>query len=331
MKRRNRLVFRESIMRLIFAVVGIVCGLLVAAPARSETYPDHPVKLVVPFPAGSSTDQIARLIGKELELTLGQPFIVENKAGAAGSIAANYVAKSTPDGYTLLLTTNSLALDVSLFDKLPYDPVSDFAPIARIGFTGFVAMVRPDSPAKTMADLIALARAQPGKLSAGHSGSGSQVSLALLNSMANINIISVPYHGVPQAVTDLLGGSVYSAFVDLGNARALARSGQLIALGETLPRRTDLAPGVPAIAETLPGYDVSAWFGLVAPAGTPQAIVGKLYDSTASVLAKPDLRDGIGLTGTDVSTLDPSNFAQFIKSEIPKWAKLVKLSRIHAE
>jgi tripartite-type tricarboxylate transporter receptor subunit TctC len=323
--------FRKLAMRRTFAVLGIMCGLLVAAPALSETYPDRPVKLVVPFPPGSSTDQIARLIGNKLQQALGQPFVVENRAGAAGSVAANYVAKSTPDGYTLLVTTNSLALDVSLFDKLPYDPVSDFAPVARIGFTGFVAMVRPDSPAKTVADLIALARAQPGMLSAGHSGSGSQVSLALLSSMANVNIVGVPYRGVPQAVTDLLGGSIYCAFVDLGNAAALTKSGQLIPLGETLPRRTDLAPGVPTIAETLPGYEVSAWFGLVAPAGTPQSIIRVLHDSTVSVLAMPDVRDAIGLTGTEVATLDPSSFAQFIKSEIPKWAKLVKLSGIHAE
>lgn len=318
-------------MHRILPVAGAACSLLFAAPAWSATYPDHPVKLVVPFTAGSSTDQVARIIGRELEAAFKQPFVVENRAGAAGSIAANYVAKSPSDGYTLLLTTNSLALDVSLFDKLPYDPVIDFSPVARIGFTGFVAMVRPDAAAKSIADLIAQARAQPGKLSAGHAGSGGQVSLALLNSMANVNIVSVPYRGVPQAVTDLLGGNLSSAFVDLGNAGTLAKNGQLVPLGETLSHRTNLAPGVPAIAETLPGYDVSAWFGLVAPAGTSQNIVNELYRLTTAALQKPDVADAMALTGTDIATLDPSEFAQFIKSEIPKWASLVKLSGIRPE
>ena len=320
------------IHRISVAAVGMVCSLLFAAVASGQTYPNRPVKLLVPFPAGSSTDQVARLLGNDLQKALGQPFVVDNRPGAQGSIAADAVAKSAPDGYKLLLTTNSpLAANVSLFKKLPYDPVKDFAPIARVGVTAFVVMVRPDFQAKTLAELIALARAQPGKLSGGYGGGGGQVSLALLKSMAKVDIVEVPYKGVPQALTDVLGGTVSFALVDLGNAAAQVKGGQLSALGVTLAKRTDLAPDVPAIAETLPGYELIAWFGLVAPAGTPEDIVGKLYDATVSALAKPDVRRGLATTGTDIATLDPSQFAGFIQSEIAKWAVLVKLAGMHAE
>jgi tripartite-type tricarboxylate transporter receptor subunit TctC len=318
--------------RFLLAAVGMVCGLMFAAAASGQTYPNHPVKLLVPFPAGSSTDQVARLLGNELQKALGQPFVVENKPGAQGSIAADAVAKSAPDGYTLLLTTNSpLAANVSLFKNLPYDPVKDFAPIARVGVTAFVVMVKLDFQAKTLAELIALARAQPGKLSGGYGGGGGQVSMAMLKSVAKVDVVDVPYKGVPQALTDVLGGTVDFALVDLGNAAAQVKGGRLNALGVTLAQRTELAPDVPAIAETLPGYEVTAWFGLVAAAGTPQDIVGKLYDATVSALAKPDVRQGLATTGTDIATLSPSQFARFIQSEIAKWAVLVKLAGMKAE
>jgi tripartite-type tricarboxylate transporter receptor subunit TctC len=318
--------------RFFLAAVGMVCSLMFAAAASGQTYPNRPVKLLVPFPAGSSTDQVARLLGNELQKALGQPFVVENKPGAQGSIAADAVAKSAPDGYTLLLTTNSpLAANVSLFKNLPYDPVKDFAPIARVGVTAFVVMVKLDFQAKTLVELIALARAQPGKLSGGYGGGGGQVSMAMLKSMAKVDIVDVPYKGVPQALTDVLGGTVDFALVDLGNAAAQVKGGRLNALGVTLAQRTELAPDVPAIAETLPGYEVTAWFGLVAAAGTPQDIVSRLYDATVSALAKPDMRQGLATTGTDIATLSPSQFARFIQSEIAKWAVLVKLAGMKAE
>jgi tripartite-type tricarboxylate transporter receptor subunit TctC len=320
-------------MRALFGVaVSVIWGLVFAATASAQPYPNHPVKLLVPFPAGSSTDQVARLLGNELQAELGAPFVVDNRPGAQGTVAADAVAKSAGDGYTLLLTTNSpLATDVSLFKTLPYDPVKDFAPIARIGVTAFVLMTRPDFKAKSLTELIDLAHAEPGKLSAGFGGGGGQVSQALFKSMTKADIVDVPYRGVPQAVVDTLGGTVSDAFVDLGNAAALAKSGQLKPLGQTLPQRTSLAPGVPAIAETLPGYQVVAWFGLVAPAGTPPDVVAKLYQATAAALDKPTIRQRIALTGTDVAVLGPSDFGAFIKSEIPRWAELVKLSGLKAE
>jgi tripartite-type tricarboxylate transporter receptor subunit TctC len=189
-------------MKLVLAALALAASL-----AQAQTYPAKPVKLIVPFPAGSATDQVARLTGAQLQDALKQPFIVENKPGAQGGIAAAEVAKSAPDGYTLLVTTNTpQAANVSLFKKLNYDPVKDFVPIARLGTTSFMLMVRPDFPAKNLKEFLAHVRAQPGKLSAGYGSSGSQVSLAMLKSMGKLEVVEVPYKGIPQAVTDTLGG-----------------------------------------------------------------------------------------------------------------------------
>jgi tripartite-type tricarboxylate transporter receptor subunit TctC len=314
--------------RLSVAAVGLM---LTVTGALAQTYPSRPVKMLVSFPPGSSTDQVARLLASELQMALGQPFIIENRVGGQGSVSADAVAKSAQDGYTLLLTTNSLAVTPSLFSKLPYDPIKDIAPVARIGFTAFVAMVRPDFKAQSMAELLAIAKAEPGKLSGGQGGSGGQVSVALLKSLAQVDILSVPYKGVPQAIIDVLGGQIDFAFIDLGNAAAQTRGGKLRALGVTLPNRTDLAPGVPTIGETVPGFEVTAWFALVAPAGTPPEIINKLYDATAAALAKPSVKQGIASTGTDVAPMGPAQFPEFLRSEIAKWKVLVKLADLHAE
>jgi tripartite-type tricarboxylate transporter receptor subunit TctC len=320
----------QILLRWLAAACAIV-ALVLPSTSMAQDYPSRPVKLLVPFPAASSTDQVARLLGAELQARLGEPFVPENKPGAQGTIAADALAKSNPDGYTLLLATNSIAASVSLFKTLPFDPIKDLQPIARIGFTGFVAMVRPDYEAKSMADLVALARKRPGTLTAGFGGGGGQVSQALLKSMANLDVVDVPYRGVPQAVTDLLGGNVSYAWVDLGNAGVLAQGGRLMPLGVTLPTRTDLAPGVPTIAETVPNFQLVAWFGLFAPAGTPPAIVEKLHEAVVASLDKPEIRKGLAITGTDIAPLDPQRFGAFLRDEIPRWAELVKLSGLKPE
>jgi tripartite-type tricarboxylate transporter receptor subunit TctC len=318
----------------------LVCSAALAAGAFAQTvpadsaqpYPTRPVRLIAPFPPGSNADTVARLIADPLQRALGQPFIVESKPGATGSIAADFVAKSAPDGYTLFVTTNSpLAVNGSLFKKLSYDPVKDFAPIARFGVTGFVVMVHPDFPAKTLAELIALAKSKPGTLSAGSGGAGGQVSVALLKSMAKLDIIDVPYRGVPQSITDLLGGTLSVGLIDLGNAIAQANAGKLRPLAVTLDAPTPLLPGVPTVAETLPGFEVVAWFGLVAPAATPPDIVAKLHDATMGGLAKPEVRAGFANSGNVVAPLGPADFSAFIQSEIAKWAILVKLAGLRPE
>jgi tripartite-type tricarboxylate transporter receptor subunit TctC len=311
----------------------VAAGLAVLAlGAHAQTYPARPVRLMVPFPAGSATDQIARLVGQQLQEELKQPFIVENKPGAQGAIAAAEVARAAPDGYTLLVTTNTpQAANVSLFKKLPYDPVRDFAPVARIGTTSFMLMVKADAPVKSFKEFLADARAKPGKLSAGYGSSGSQVSLAMLKSMGKLDVVDVPYKGIPQTITDVLGGTLSFTFVDLGNALAQAKGGKLRGLAVTSAKRTPLAPDVPAVAEELKGYELIAWFALMAPAGTPPEIVQRLHDVTVKGIGKAESKEKFAVIGTDVAPMNPGELGKFIQSEIAHWANLVKLAGIQPE
>jgi tripartite-type tricarboxylate transporter receptor subunit TctC len=303
-----------------------------ATCALAQPYPSRPVKLVVPFPAGSATDQVARVLGQQLQEVLKQPFVVENKAGAQGSIAAAEVARAAPDGYTLMVTTNTpQAANVSLFKKLNYDPVKDFAPIARLGTISFMLMVRADFPAQNLKQFLAHARANPGKLSAGYGSAGSQVSQAMLRSMAKIDFVDVPYKGLPQAITDVLGGSLAFTFADLANALAQQKGGKMRGLAVTSEKRSALAPAVPAIAEELPGYELIAWFALMAPAGTPPEIVARLYQITAAALAKPDIVARFAVIGTDVAPMNPEQLGAFIRSEIAKWARMTKEAGIEPQ
>ena len=307
-------------------------SLLFSFQVNAQSYPSKPVKLVVPFPAGSATDQIARVIGQELHAALGQPFVVDNKPGAQGTIAAEGVAKSAPDGLTLMVTTNTpQAAAVSLFKQLRYDPVKDFAPVARLGTISFMLMVRPDFPATNFKEFLAHVKANPGKFSAGYGSSGSQVSQAMLRSMAKLSFVDVPYKGIPQALTDVLGGSLAFTFVDLANALAQAKGGKLRGLAVTSEKRSSLASEVPAIAEELKGYELIAWFALVAPAGTPAEIVARLHEFTAKALAKPDIAAKFGTLGTDVGPMNPVELGAFIRSEIIKWAKLTKEAGIEPQ
>lgn len=309
-----------------------VLSILCSANAWSQAWPSRPVKLVVPFPAGSATDQIARVVGQQLQEALGQPFVVENKAGAQGGIAAAEVAKAAPDGYTLMVTTNTpQAANVSLFKKLSYDPVKDFSPIARLGTISFVLMVRPDFPAKNLKEFIAHAKANPGKLSGGYGSAGSQVSQAMLRSMAKIDFVDVPYKGLPQAITDVLGGSLSFTFADLANGLAQMKGGKLRPIAVTSEKRSRLAPDLPALAEELPGYELIAWFALMAPAGTSPDTVARLHKIVDASLAKPDVAARFAALGTDVAPMNPQQLAAFIQSEIAKWAKMTKEAGIEPQ
>jgi tripartite-type tricarboxylate transporter receptor subunit TctC len=315
-------------MRIVFLIFTLVLGF----PVYGQTYPSKPVKLIVPFPAGSATDQVARLTGAQLQEALKAPFIVENRPGAQGMIAAEQVAKSAPDGYTLLVSTNTpQAAAPSLFKKVPYDPVKDFEPVARLGTTSFMLMVRADFPARTLKEFLAQVRSQPGKHSSGYGSSGSQVSQSMLRSMGKLDFADIPYKGIPNAVTDLLGGTLSFAFVDLGNALGQLKGGKLRGLGVTSGKRTPLAPEVPAIAEELKGYELIAWFALMAPAGTPKEVVNLLSDTTLKALQKKEVAEKFGAIGTDVAPMSPQQLAGFIKSEIAKWASLVKQAGIQPE
>ena len=309
-----------------------VLSILFSVNAWSQGWPARPVKLVVPFPAGSATDQIARVVGQQLQEALGQPFVVENKAGAQGSIAAAEVAKAAPDGYTLMVTTNTpQAANVSLFKKLSYDPVKDFSPIARLGTISFVLMVRPDFPAKDLKAFIAHAKANPGKLSGGYGSAGSQVSQAMLRSMAKIDFVDVPYKGLPQAITDVLGGSLTFTFADLANGLAQMKGEKLRPIAVTSEKRSRLAPEIPALAEELPGYELIAWFALMAPANTPPDIVARLHRIVDASLARPEVAARFAALGTDVAPMNPQQLAGFIQSEIAKWARMTKEAGIEPQ
>ncbi|HEX7384317.1 MAG TPA: tripartite tricarboxylate transporter substrate binding protein [Burkholderiaceae bacterium] len=309
-----------------------VLALIFSIDANAQGYPSKLVKLVVPFPAGSATDQIARVLGSELQGAFGHPFVVDNKPGAQGTIAAEGVARSAPDGYTLLVTTNTpQAAAPALFRQLRYDPVKDFAPVARLGTISFMLMVPADFPAKTFREFLAYAKDHPGKLSGGYGSAGSQVSQAMMRSMGRIDFVDVPYKGLPQAITDVLGGAVSFTFADLANALAQQKGGKLRGLAVTSEKRSPLAPEVPAIAEELKGYELIAWFALMAPAGTPKDIVASLHDATAKALAKPDVAAKFASLGTDVAPMDPAQLEAFIKSEIAKWAKMAKEAGIQPQ
>jgi tripartite-type tricarboxylate transporter receptor subunit TctC len=310
----------------------IFVALIFTCNANAQSYPSRPVKLVVPFPAGSATDQVARLAGQQLQEALKQPFVVENKPGAQGAIAAEFVAKSAPDGYTLMVTTNTpQAANVSLFKKLPYDPVKDFEPVVRLSTTSFMLMAKPDFPAGNLKDLLAHVRSQPGKYSAGYGSAGSQVSIAMMKAMGKLDVVEVPYKGIPQTVTDVLGGTLSFTFVDLSNALPQMKGGKLKGYAVTSEKRTPLAPDVPAMAEELKGYDLIAWFAIVAPAGTPKEIVQVLFDTTSKSIQKSEIKEKFAFIGTDVAPMNPAQLGAFIKSEIAKWAVLVNQAGIQPE
>jgi tripartite-type tricarboxylate transporter receptor subunit TctC len=297
---------------------------------NAQGYPAKPIKLIVPFPAASATDSIARVTAAELQQALGQPVVVENKAGAQGGIAAAEVAKAAPDGYTLMMTTNTpQAANVSLFKKLNYDPVKDFAPIARLGTTSFMLMVRTEFPARNLKEFLAYSKTKT--QSAGYGSAGSQVSLSMLKSMGKLDVVEVPYKGIPQAVTDTLGGQLAFTFVDLGNALGQLKGGKLRGLGVTSAKPTPLAPDMPAIASELPGYELIAWFALMAPAKTPADVVQKLHDAAVKSLAKAEVKERYAAIGIDPAPMSSAQLAKFIDSEIAHWAKLVKLAGIQPE
>lgn len=312
-----------------FTCMALAC---VSLNALAQTFPTKPIKFIVPFPAGSATDNLGRVVAQAMGEALGQVITVENKAGSNGVIGAELVKASAGDPYTLLVTTSTTqAANVSLYKKLNYDPVKDFTPIGKIGVTGFVLMVKPDLPPKDIKEFAAFAKSNPGKLAFGHGSSGSLVSAAQFNHIAGIEAINVPYKGIPPAMIDLIGGQIQYVFVDVGNAATQAAGGKLRALGITTAKRSALVPTVPPIGDTLKGYDISAWFGLMAPANIPADAAKKLADTLQAVLLKPEVKAKIQSTGVDLDVQSPAELAKTIDSEIKKWASWVKAANIQPE
>jgi tripartite-type tricarboxylate transporter receptor subunit TctC len=305
---------------------------LTALSAQAQTYPNKPIKFVVPFTAGSATDAVGRIVAQAMGDAWGQTITVENKAGANGILGAEAVKSAPADGYTFLVTTSTTqAANLSLYKKLPYDPVKDFTPIGKIGETGFILMVQSDFPAKDLKEFIAYGKAHPGKLAFGHGSSGSLVSAAMISQMAGLQTINVPYKSIPPALTDLLGGQIQFAFADVGNAVSQMNGGRLRGLGVTTAKRASKAPNVPPIGDVVKDYAVGAWFGLMAPAGMPVDVQKKATSTLLAVLAKPDVKEKIQAAGIDLDVEDSAQLAKTIDSEIKKWATWVKAANITPE
>ena len=306
-------------LRSILLVGFVLLGFSAHQAASADEYPARQIKIIVPFPAGAGPDQVARMLGQYLQEAFGQTVVIENRAGALGSIGAQEVARSAPDGYTLLMGTNTTqAANVAMLKNLPYDPANDFAPIVRTTTTAMVLVVKPDFPAKNLAQFMEYARSHP-NMTAGYGSGASQISIGQLQSRGGLSIIAASYRGVPQAATDVMGGAINLAFADFSIAIPQMKGGTLRGIGVTSPVRNELTPDLPALAEAMPGFEATIWYGLLAPAGTPAPIIDKLYAQSAKFLAMPSTREKLASVGVIVSPMRPDEFGAFIRSEITRW------------
>jgi tripartite-type tricarboxylate transporter receptor subunit TctC len=304
---------------------------MVGRPARAQARwaPDRPLRLVVPFAAGGSTDVSARLVAQALGERLGQLVVVDNRAGAAGNIGAEVVARAEPDGYTLIMATSSThATNAALYRKLPFNPVRDFTPISQIAFVPNLLVVHPEVPANNVAELVAYAKAKPGQLNYGSGGAGSSLHLAaaVFAQRAGIDMVHVPYRGGAPVAADLVSGKLQVSFSPMVEVLQQVRAGKLRALGVTTARRSALLPDIPAISEVIPGYEVALWNGIMGPAGLPAPVVARLASELVAIIGSPEMRSRLGEQGSDPVGSTPPEFAAFVVSEQPKWAELVRIS-----
>jgi tripartite-type tricarboxylate transporter receptor subunit TctC len=310
----------------LFAALGV---LLAAQTASAQSnYPNRPVKILVGFTPGTAPDLAARILADRFSELWGTPFVVENVPGAGSNVATDRVAKAAADGTTLLMGGNpSLVINPSLYEKLPFDPVKDFAPISQVFIAANVLAVPIESPVRTVAELVALAKTQPGKLSYAHAGVGTSQHLAaeLFKYRAQVDIAAVPYRGSTALMPDLLAGRINMSFANIVNVLPLAREGKLRALAITSLRRSALSPELPTMAESgFPGFEAVPWFGLLAPAGTPQDVLDKLHTETVKTLAMPEVRKKFDELGLEPVGNTPAEFAAIIRKETPEWAKVIK-------
>ena len=315
------------------AALFVLTGLM--APALAQDYPSRPVTLVVPYAAGGGNDLMARLVGERMSKTLGQQVVIENRGGAGGTIATRYVAKAVPDGYTLVLGgTGTLAINPTLYPNVGYDPRKDFAPVGLIGTSALVILVHPSLPVRSVSDLIALAKKEPGKLSFASAGigSGTHLGAELFASMADVKMVHVPYRGSAPAISDLLGGHVSVYFSSLPPAVSLAREGKVRALAVTGAKRSDVLPDLPTVAETgLPGYEAVLHYGIVAPAGTPPAVVAKLNAALREAVLAPESKARMATDGTEPLPSTPQEYAADIDREEKKWSEVVRKAGVKAK
>jgi tripartite-type tricarboxylate transporter receptor subunit TctC len=310
--------------------LGFVLGMILIGTAQAQTaWPAKPIKILVGYAAGGSTDVTARIIAQALSERLGQPVLIENRAGAGGNIAAEAAAKADPDGYTLLMATSStFATNPALYKSLPFDVQADFAPITVTAFIPNLMVVNPAVPAKNLADFIAYAKANPGQLNYGSAGNGTSqhISGALFGSLAGVQMTHIAYRGGAPAVNDLLGGQIQVLFAPLVEVVQQVRAEKLRALGITTAKRSPLLPEVPTIAETLPGYEVTLWNGLLAPAKTPPEIIERINRAAIDALRSEEVKAKLAEQGSEPVGNTPAEFKAFIGSELAKWKRLVEIS-----
>lgn len=301
--------------------------------AAQDDYPSRPVKFVVPFAAGSATDTLARVLGEHMSATLGQPIVVENMPGASGFLAAQNVARAEPDGHTVLITSNTThAANQSLFKELPYDPVADFEPVTKLGTITLALVVHPSVPVSSVRELIDYAKAHPGELTFGSGSSSSQIAGEMLNTLAGIDMLNVPYKSNPQAVTDLLGGHTSLVFADVSTTLPQAEAGKVKALAVSSAQRSPLAPDLPTMVEAgVPGYELTAWFAAFVPAGTPEPIVDELNAAFLAALADQGVSQKLLNAGIEPESSTPEELAAFVGSETEKWAGIVKAAGIEPQ
>jgi tripartite-type tricarboxylate transporter receptor subunit TctC len=309
--------------------IALLCG-----SAFAQAWPAKPVKIFTAFAAGSASDMVARMLAQELQAEYGQAFLVENKPGASGIIAAEFVAKAPADGYTLLLSTNTInSGNPHLFKKLPYDPLKDFTPIARVCNFLFVLAVSADQPIKSVADLTAYAKANPTKMSFAYGNSTGQIAGAAFNNLVGLNALAVPYKSTPQTMTALIGGEVNYLFVDLASSQALLKAGRLRALAVTTESRSKLAPELPTIAASanLPGFDLAAWVGILGPAAMPADITNSLSNSITRIVGRKDIADKLTSMGADVSPAPTAEFQVYMNQQFIAWRDKIKAAGILPE
>ena len=317
-------------MRILCGVAALVAA--IAAPAAAQ-YPEKPITFVVPFAAGSATDQLARALGQEVTAQTKQPVVIDNKAGASGFIGAQQVAKAAPDGYTVFITTNTThAANEHLFKSIPYDPVKDFAPVTGLAKGGQILLVAPGVQAKSVTELIAFAKANPGKVSFGSGSSSSRIAGELFQQMAGVQLLHVPYKSNPQAVSDLLGGQISMMITDVATGLPQVKGGKLRALGVSSQNRIPLVPDVPTISEAgLKGYEMSFWFAAYVPAKTPPAVVARLQQLLVNAVKGPATKGLFETTGLVPFTSTPEELARFQQAESQKWANIIKQAGIEPE
>jgi len=302
----------------------------VAAAAAQAPYPSKPIRFIVTFPPGGSSDLIARALAPVLSDRLRQQILVENRPGAGGNIGMDAVARSAPDGYTMGLgAAGALAANVSLYAKMPYDPVKDFAPVSNVAFVPFFLIANPSLPVNNLQELVALASAKPGQLMIGYGGNGTAMHLSgeLFKLMAKVQLVNVPYKGSGPAAVDTMSGQLPLAMVDVASALAQVKAGRLKALAVTTAKRISAAPDVPTFDEAgLPGYEATGWFGVVMPAGTPPDIIGRMNLELVAALRRQEIRERVVAAGAEPAPGTPEEFGALIRSEIGKWAEVVKAS-----